>query len=118
MQWFKDRRTATKLMLSFGFLALVMGGLGFLGIRGMAAIQASLNKMHQHHAVSIMHLGQANVHMVTTGRSVRGMMLRTDKAQIEERRRQVLAERQHFYDEFEAYQKSLISQEARAKAVE
>ncbi len=118
MQWFKDRRTATKLMLSFGFLALLMGGLGYLGIRGMATIQASLRKMHEHHAVAIMHLEQANVHMVTAGRSVRGMMLRSDKAQLEQHRQQILVERQHFYEEYEAYQKSLISEEARAKATE
>jgi hypothetical protein len=36
MQWFKDLRTATKLVLCFAVLALLTAVVGYLGIRGRA----------------------------------------------------------------------------------
>jgi methyl-accepting chemotaxis protein len=116
MQWFKDRRTATKLMLSFGFLTVLMCGLGILGLRGMSSIQAQLRELHQYHALGVLHLEKANTHLIASGRSIRGALLTTDPAQIEQRRQEVLDNRKEFYDDFEQYRKSLLQESAKAKA--
>src|SRR5215472_10647353 len=118
MQWFRDRRTATKLMLSFGLLALMMGGLGFLGIRGMAAIQTQLRELHDIHALGVMHLEQANTHLIATGRAIRGLLLTNDPAQMEARRQELLSNRQQFYENLEQYRKRLLQEAQRAKVAE
>ncbi|MGD0297699.1 MAG: methyl-accepting chemotaxis protein [Bryobacteraceae bacterium] len=118
MQWFKDRRTATKLFLSFGFLALLMGGVGYLGIRGMARIQDLLRDLHQNHALGVMYLEQANTHLTATGRSVRRMQVATDAVQIRESEQDLLAHRQQFDNNFEQFRKTLQTDAGRAKAAE
>jgi methyl-accepting chemotaxis protein len=118
MQWFKDLRTATKLMLSFGSLALLMAVVGYLGIRGMAGIQVELIDMHDHHTLGLLHLKQANVHLLMTARELRSMLLASDASEVEAHRQALLAERGHFYEEFEQYRKLIVSAEANAKAAE
>ena len=116
MKWFKNLRTANKLMMSFGFLALLMSGVGYLGIRGMGSIQEALRVLHHSHALGALQLEKANAHLVATGRAARGLMLRTDAAGIEEHRQLVLAERQQCYNEFEQFSKTLLTEDIRAKA--
>jgi X-X-X-Leu-X-X-Gly heptad repeat protein len=38
MRWFKNQRTMTKLLLGFGFLALLLAGVGAVGLRSMAVM--------------------------------------------------------------------------------
>src|SRR5690242_9463934 len=111
MQWFKDRRTATKLMFGFGLLAVLIAGMGVLGIRGMAQIQASLRELHHNHALGEIDLEQANTHLVASGRAVRGMLLATDVAAAEQGRQEALSHRQQFFDEFDGYSKTLLTDE-------
>jgi methyl-accepting chemotaxis protein len=118
MQWFRDRNIATKLILNFGFLALLMGGVGYLGIRGMARIQDLLRDLHQNHALGVMYLEQANTHLTATGRSVRRMQVATDAVQIRESEQDLLAHRQQFDNNFEQFRKTLQTDAGRAKAAE
>jgi len=115
MEWFKNQRTAAKLTLSFGFLALLMGVLGFLGIRGMNEIQGKLRQLHQNHALGVMHLEDANVRLVASGRSIRSVLLASGKAQTDEEIGKVLAQRQLFSEQLDQYRKTLISDDAKAK---
>src|ERR1700689_2439169 len=96
MQWFKDLRTATKLMLGFGLMALLMATVGYLGIRGMTGIQTDLVNLHDHDALGIMHLGQANVALVMTAREIRAMLLASDPSEMASLRQQLLANRERF----------------------
>jgi methyl-accepting chemotaxis protein len=118
MQWFKDRKTAAKLMLSFGLIALLMGGVGYLGIHGMASIQASLRDLHQNHALGAMHLEQANTHLTATGRSIRRLQVAADAEQVEQGRQDLLAHRKGFEENFEQFRKTLETEAGKAKAAE
>jgi methyl-accepting chemotaxis protein len=118
MQWFRNRKTVTKLMLSFGLLALLMGGVGYLGIRGMLRIQESLRDIHQNHALGVMHLEQANTHLTATGRSIRRLQVAVDEAQQRDSEQDLLAHRQQFVDHFEQFRKTLATEAGRAKAAE
>jgi methyl-accepting chemotaxis protein len=118
MQWFRDLRTATKLILCFGVLALLMAVVGFLGIHGMAGIQAELIDMHDHHTLGLLHLKQANVHLLMTARELRSMLLAGDTPGAETHRLALLAARGQFYEEFEEYQKLNLTAETKALATE
>ena len=38
MQWFRDRKTVTKLMIGFGIMALFIGILGYEGLRNITSL--------------------------------------------------------------------------------
>ncbi|MGD0295757.1 MAG: methyl-accepting chemotaxis protein [Bryobacteraceae bacterium] len=118
MQWFRDRNIATKLILNFGLLALLMGGVGYLGIRGMARIQDLLRDLHQNHALGVMYLEQANTHLTATGRSIRRLQVASDDAQEKEAEQDLLSHRKQFEDNFEQFRKTLQTDAGRAKAEE
>src|SRR5579884_220399 len=101
MEWFKNRRTATKLMLSFGLLALLMGTLGLLGLRGMSAIEGALADLHQNHALGVMHLERANTHLTATGRAIRRLQTAENADQLEQSRQDLLTHRQKFEEDFD-----------------
>src|ERR1039458_6719326 len=118
MQWFRNCKTATKLMLNFGLLALLMGGVGYLGIRGMARIQDLLHDLHQNHALGVMYLEQANTHLTATGRSVRRIQVAADAVKRKESEEDCSAHRRQFEENFEQFRKTLQTDAGRAKAAE
>ena len=118
MQWFRDRKTAAKLMLSFGLIALLVGGVGYLGIHGMTSIQASLRDLHENHALGVMHLEEANTHLTATGRSIRRLQVAADATQLEQGKQDLLTHRKKFDENFEVFHKTLATDAGRAKAAE
>lgn len=116
MQWFKDRKTVTKLMLSFGFMAVLIGLMGYLGLRGMAAIQASLRELHQNHALGLMHLKDADLDRANIARALRQTII--DPARVEQQVSEVRKAREQFHEDFEGYRKSLLLEAAKLKAEE
>src|SRR5579871_4276940 len=118
MQWFRDLHTATKLIFCFGVLAFLMATVGFLGVRGMAGIQAELIDMHDHHTLGLLHLKQANVHLLMTARELRALLLASDATGVETHRQALLAARGKFYEEFDEYQKLTVNAETKALSME
>jgi len=118
MEWFRNLKTATKLMLSFGLLAVLMGAVGFLGIRGMAKIQDSLRNLHQNQALGVMYLERADTHLTATGRSVRRLQVAASAAEQQTGEQDLLAHRQQFEENFEQFRKTLQTEAGRAKAAE
>jgi methyl-accepting chemotaxis protein len=118
MRCFRNRRTATKLMLSFGLLAVLMAGVGCLGIWGMSRIQEALRDLHENHALGVMHLEQANTHLAATGRSIRRLQVAADAQQLEQGKQDLFAHRRGFEENFEQFRKTLATDAGRAKAAE
>ena len=47
MNWFRDRKTVTKLMLAFALMAILVAVVGSLGIRGMGRLDAALATLYE-----------------------------------------------------------------------
>ncbi|HLK19171.1 MAG TPA: methyl-accepting chemotaxis protein [Bryobacteraceae bacterium] len=118
MQWFRNRNTATKLLLGFGFLAFILGAVGFMGIRGMAKIQESLRGLHQNQALGVMHLEQANTHLTATGRAIRRVQVAANALELKTSEEDLFSHRQQFEDNFEQFRKTLQTEAGRTKAAE
>src|SRR5580704_4939151 len=118
MQWFRNRKIGAKLMLSFGVLALLIGGVGYLGIRGMAQIQDALRDLHQNDALGVMYLEQANTQYAQSGRSVLRMQTATDQTEWQAGQQRLLTHRKQFEERFEMYRKTLTTEEAKIMAAE
>src|SRR5215831_16370522 len=53
MQWFKNRKIATKLRLGFGVMLLIIIGIGVLGYGTMRQVGMDMRKSYEHGAVAI-----------------------------------------------------------------
>lgn len=107
--------TGTKLTLSFGLMALLIGIVGFEGIRGMADIRESLAGLYEKEALGVIYLKEANVNIVATQSAVRAALLdnQVDKWQAEVRKREA-----NFREELQKYRKTLGREEDRTKTKE
>ncbi|KAB2959494.1 MAG: HAMP domain-containing protein [Candidatus Methylomirabilis oxygeniifera] len=59
MQWFKNLKTMTKLMLGFAVVGVIAGGVGYLGISNMGSINANVGDVYQHQLLPIKIMAEA-----------------------------------------------------------
>lgn len=59
MQWFRDLKTVTKLLVGFALMGAIMAGIGYLGIHYMGRIHASVHEVYEQHLVAIKTIAEA-----------------------------------------------------------
>jgi methyl-accepting chemotaxis protein len=59
VQWFKNLKTATKLMLGFALVGAIMGAVGYVGITNMGKINAGVGDVYEHQLVPIKLMAEA-----------------------------------------------------------
>jgi methyl-accepting chemotaxis protein len=117
MQWFRDRKTATKLMIGFGIMALFMGVLGYEGIRNITALDGSMRDMYDHNVLGLNYLKDGNLQLTAAGKSIRNAMLARDAKDLEVRVAELHANRDQFLADIEAFQKCLVVEAMKAKTI-
>jgi methyl-accepting chemotaxis protein len=115
MQWYRDLKTVTKLMIGFGIMALFMGVLGFQGVRSIRAVNTETTSMYEHHVLGLTYLKDANLQLRTAGKSIRNAMLTDDAKDLEVRIGELHANRDTFLSDIEEFRKLLLSDAAKAK---
>ena len=80
MTWFKNLRTMTKLMLSFGFMALLLGVVGYLGLNAMSQVNGMMATLYQLDMKGSGAIKDVATYVAMVGRQTRGAVLATDKA--------------------------------------
>ncbi len=118
MQWFRDCKTVTKLMIGFGIMALFMGVLGYEGIRNITALNTSMRDMYEHDVLGLNYLKDANLQLATASKSMRNAALAKDPKDLEVRIGELHMNRDTFVKDIEAFQKCLVVDAMKAKAVE
>jgi len=89
MTWFRNLRTMTKLMLGFGFLALMLGVVGYLGLSGMSKVNEMLANLYQYDMKGLGAIKDVATTVAMIGRQTRGAVISTDKAAIEREKERV-----------------------------
>src|ERR1035441_8035923 len=108
MQWFRDRKTVTKLMLGFGLIAALMCVLGLEGIRNLAALNARTRDMYEHHVLGLNFLKDGHLQLTTAGKSMRNAMLSQSDADLEVRIDEMHKNREAFLTDLDSFQKYLV----------
>jgi methyl-accepting chemotaxis protein len=69
MSWFRNLKTATKLMTGFAVTGVIMGVIGWMGISNMASINANTENIYQVQLVPIMELAvmRGMTHQIRAG---------------------------------------------------
>jgi methyl-accepting chemotaxis protein len=107
MNWFRNRRTATKLLLAFGLVVAIVIVVAIVGNGGMSSMNASVAALYERHAIGITHMKEAGKNLVRVSRTVRSALLDDNPDAI--RRRQAEVERLR-----EAFRQSLDGFKQRA----
>jgi methyl-accepting chemotaxis protein len=116
MQWFRDRKTATKLMFGFGLMAVLLAFMGFMALRTMKEMNQQAGDLYRRHAIGISHSKEANAALIKAARGVRSGLLETSPEGVRRRMAEVDRFRQQFFREFEAYQVTIVRKEEQDKA--
>jgi methyl-accepting chemotaxis protein len=108
-----DLSTGGKLTLSFGFMALLIAIVGFVGVRGMSGMRESMSELFRNEALGVHHIDAANVHVIATQSAVRAALIDRDADRwIAEVRKRDAA----FHTEFDKYRATLSREEDLEKA--
>jgi len=91
MTWFKDLKTMAKLMLGFGFMAVLMGVVGYQGVTGMGAIDDKLATLYQRDMRGLSAIQDVATAVAMIGRETRGAVIYTDTAAMEKEKDKVEA---------------------------
>jgi methyl-accepting chemotaxis protein len=80
MTWFKNLRTAVKLMLGFALVGCLTAAVGYIGISSLGMIYSKTDLLVEKDVVGLSHIKDANADRMYIGRSIRQAMLAPDKA--------------------------------------
>jgi len=83
MAWFKNLKTMTKLMLSYGMLALLLGAVGYQGISGMGQIDEMMSKLYSRDMLGLSAIKDVATSVAMVGRQTRGAVISTDMAAMQ-----------------------------------
>ena len=80
MQWFNQLKLATKLILAFILVAVIGTGIGFMGMRATARVNAMLNNMYENNLMPIKQTMQSNQYLIYMSRDLLRLVIESDPA--------------------------------------
>jgi methyl-accepting chemotaxis protein len=117
MNWYKNAKTSTKLLLAFGILAALLGGVGYQGIVAAAKLNDSLATLYNAHLLGMAYVDDAKAAVPMIGRELRQSLLVSDVAQ----RQQCTQKVQEYFGTLEealaGAEKKLVSAAGKAELV-
>ena len=83
MNWFKNLKTAAKLVSSFACLALIAAFVGWWGLSGMGQLSQTMDTLYERDLSGLSAVKEANINLLYISRAVRAAILADDKAEVE-----------------------------------
>ncbi len=80
MNWYKNARNTTKLMVAFGFMMALIAFVGYEGLSAAAKMKSSLDDLYQRDLVGVSAAKQAYSRLVEVGRDQRQMVIENNAA--------------------------------------
>jgi methyl-accepting chemotaxis protein len=80
MNFYKNAKTSTKLMLAFGLLAAMLAVVGYEGIGAASSLNSTLDTLYEVHMLGAASIAEVRATIPTIGREVRESLLVTDVA--------------------------------------
>lgn len=81
MRWFRNLKTAMKLMLGFAVVGAIMAGVGLVGVNNMGKINETVVALYERDMAGIVAAKQAEIDMWLIARDIRQMLLIADQGE-------------------------------------
>ena len=114
MQWFKNRKTLTKLMIAFSIMAVLMGVVGYEGLSGVGEVNAMMDDLYQQHMLGLSAVLEVKALLPTIGREIRRSLIEEQASAREQCIRIVDARFTDLDENIDAAAKTLVTEEAKA----
>jgi methyl-accepting chemotaxis protein len=118
MRWLVNLKTRTKLLLSFLTLAVLVAGVGCLGLSTIADINDRLTVVYEKHALGINDLQEANGDLLRISRGLRNAIIDDTAEEVEKRAQDIRKYDAAFREHFAAYAKNIVLEETKKQAAE
>src|ERR1035437_925984 len=89
MTWFKNLGTMAKLMLGFGFMALLMGVVGYQGLTGLSSTNTMLGTLYEKDLLGISAIKDVNTYVAMIGRQTRGVVIESEPVAMQQAKAKV-----------------------------
>jgi len=117
MNWYKNAKTSTKLMLAFGLLAALLGVVGFQGVATSNTLNNMLGALYEKHMLGLASVQQAKALIPTIGREVRQALISGDVAAREQGSRNLQEQFDSLEEAMSSAEKTLVTERGKAEMV-
>jgi methyl-accepting chemotaxis protein len=108
MNWFRNRNTATKLLLTFSIVVALVLAVAAVGNYGMSSILDSVTILYERHALGLAHVKDAAKDLIQISRNIRAALL-DDTSEAVRKRIDLIGEfRSDFREALEEYRKGAL----------
>jgi len=115
MQWFKNRKTLTKLMLAFCLMSVLMAVVGYQGVSAANTINGMLTALYERDMTGLSAIKDAGVAIAEIGRETRSAILSNDPAEVETISRTIDKEFATVDTGLSATEKTLVTEKTKAQ---
>jgi methyl-accepting chemotaxis protein len=114
MSWFKNLRTAAKLVLAFCVVCVLMGIVGFEGISATSLLDDMIDSLYQREMLGLSAVKQADMERVKIESDTRAAILTSNKALMEQKGRDVEQDFAAMYAELDKAEKTMVTDQDKA----
>jgi methyl-accepting chemotaxis protein len=115
MNWYKNTKTSTKLMLAFGLLAALLGVVGYEGVAASNTLNNMLSALYERHMLGLASVQQAKALIPTIGREVRQALISNDVADREQGSRNLQGQFESLEEAMSSAEKTLATERGKAE---
>jgi methyl-accepting chemotaxis protein len=115
MNWYKNAKTSTKLMLAFGLLALMLAGVGYEGIDAAGRLNGILDTLYERHLLGTIYILEMQTAIPAIGRDIRESLLENDAAARQLSVRNLQEDFGALEESIAAAEKRLVSERGKAE---
>ena len=115
MNWYRNAKTNTKLMLAFGLLAAVLAVVGYEGIEAAGNLSSTMESLYEVHMLGAASVADVRATIPMIGREVRETLLVSDAAARQQNLQTLQEEFATLEEAVTAAEKKITSEEGKAE---
>ena len=114
MNWYRNRKTVTKLVVAFGLMAALIAVVGYQGISAAGRLKGTIDELYVKHMLGAASIYQMAALVPTIGRDARQSLIASDTAGREQCARNIDGYFVSLEDQMAATERTLVSEEGKA----
>ena len=114
MEWFKNLKVGSKLIVGFLVVAAIGGVIGIQGILKASEMNDMATRLYERETIGLSHVAEANVQLLAASRSIRSAILSYDLADRERHLKERSERVRNVYQELEKAAPTFFSDSGRA----